>query len=220
MRGIGICRKLLLELRHSRIIRGRSDLIVRRERLGRHETNRCCTAGMTAKSTVVLEPPGLAYAISTRPAKLLALACRDDELTGSIVGRDLVKERVAQALGIRIPLSRSLVGGQRRRPERVRAVVAMHRQVESIREEQFRPFPPGAELLHPAQQVVAVDQRRRHVRGHRSEQEARVHDAVQLANSATYLLFRDMAQAGLEYEIEFAVLERHIDDRPKLVELL
>ena len=28
-----------------------------------------------------------------------------------------------------------------------------------------------------------------------------------------------MAQAGLEHEIEFAVLERHIGDRAKLVEL-
>src|SRR6266404_9349112 len=175
---------------------------------------------MTAKSTSGSKPPGLAYAIRSQPAKLLASACRDEELTGSIVRRDLVKERVAQALGIRIPLSRSLVGGKRRRPERGGAVAAVHRQVEAIVEKQFRPFPPGAEFLHPAQQVVAVDQRLRHVRSHRSENEAGLHDAVYLANGARHLSFRDMAQAGLEYKVEFAVLERHIDDRPKLVELL
>src|SRR5258708_37067970 len=75
---------------------------------------------------------------------------------GSIVCRDLVKERVAQALGIRIPLSRSLVGGKRRRPERGGAVAAGHRQGEAIVEKQFRPFPPGAELLQPPEQVLTA----------------------------------------------------------------
>src|SRR5207248_6524326 len=78
----------------------------------------------------------------------------------------------------------------------------------------------GAELLDPAQQVVTIDQSRRHIRRHRSEHEPRLHHAVQLPNRASYLFFRDMAQAGLEYEIEFAVFERHIDDRAERVEPL
>ena len=43
--------------RRSGIIRGSGGQIIRRWRLGRHETNRCCTAGMTAKSTGGLESP-------------------------------------------------------------------------------------------------------------------------------------------------------------------
>jgi len=42
----------------------------------------------------------------------------------------------------------------------------------------------------------------------------------QLANRLRHLLFRDMAQAGLEREIEFAVPERHIGDRPELAKFL
>ena len=41
-------RELLRELR---IVRRRGILIIRRRRLWRHETNRCCTAGMTANRT-------------------------------------------------------------------------------------------------------------------------------------------------------------------------
>jgi hypothetical protein len=48
-----ICRKLLVEPRRNGIIRGSGHLIIRRRRFGRHETNRCCTAGMTAKSNPV-----------------------------------------------------------------------------------------------------------------------------------------------------------------------
>src|SRR6202158_1811001 len=136
------------------------------------------------------------------------------------VGGDLVEERGAQAVGVRIPLARPLVGGQRRRPELVGAVAAMHRQVEAVGEEQLRPFPPGAELLDPAQQVVSIDQRRRHIRGHRSKHEAGLDHAIQFANRARHLPFRDMTQAGLENEIQLAVLERHVGDRAELVELL
>src|ERR1700694_2357491 len=85
--------------------------------------------------------------LSTRPGVRL-----DDAFTGSIVvGFHLVKERVAQAVGIRIPLTWPFVGGQRCGPERVGAVAAMHRQVETVAEKQLRPFPPGAELLDRAQ---------------------------------------------------------------------
>src|SRR5450631_4669922 len=69
---------------------------------------------------------------------------RDGGFAGSIVaGFHLVKERVAQAVGIRIPLTRPLVGGKRCGPERIGAVAAMHRQVEPVAEKQLRPFPPG-----------------------------------------------------------------------------
>src|SRR5260370_1425070 len=64
---------------------------------------------------------------------------RDDEFTGSVVGCNLVKERVAQAVGVRIPVTGPLVGGQRCRPERVRAVVAVDRQDESL---VGKPLPP------------------------------------------------------------------------------
>src|SRR5436190_12285091 len=62
---------------------------------------------------------------------------------------DLVKERIAKAVGVGIPLPRPLVGGQRRRPQRIGAVAAVHRKIKAVVEEQLRPFPPGAELLHP-----------------------------------------------------------------------
>ena len=39
-------------------------------------------------------------------------------------------------------------------------------QIETVAEEQFGPFPPRTELLHAAQQVISIDQRRRHVAGH------------------------------------------------------
>src|SRR6202035_5524322 len=56
--------KLLVDFRRNRIIRdsgllivrGSGLLIIRRRRLGRHETNRCCTAGMTAKSNLEHDP--------------------------------------------------------------------------------------------------------------------------------------------------------------------
>ena len=51
-------------------------------------------------------------------------------------------------------LPRPLVGSQRRRPHRIGASRRASRG-RTVAEEQFRPFPPGAELLHPAQQVVA-----------------------------------------------------------------
>src|SRR5437868_15469691 len=50
----------------------------------------------------------------------------------SVVVRDLVEERIAQAVGVRIPLAGPLVGGQRGFPERVGAVAAVHRQVEAV----------------------------------------------------------------------------------------
>src|SRR5882672_3702269 len=84
----------------------------------------------------------------------LTLGCRNDVPAGSVVDCDLVKERVAQAVGIRIPLTRTLVGSQGCGPERVRAVATVHRQVEPVAEKQFRPFPPGSELPDPAQQIV------------------------------------------------------------------
>ena len=75
---------------------------------------------------------------------------RHDEL---VIVSDLVKERIAQAVGVRIPLTRPLVGGERCRPQRVGAGLApVHRQVEAVAEKHLRPFPPGAELPHPAQQ--------------------------------------------------------------------
>ena len=46
--------KFPVEFRRNGIIRGSGHLIIRRRRLGRHETNRCCTAGMTAKSNPVI----------------------------------------------------------------------------------------------------------------------------------------------------------------------
>src|SRR5437762_12660160 len=64
----------------------------------------------------------------------------------SIVRFDLVKERIAQAVGVGVPLPRPLVGRQRRRPHRIGAVAAVHREVESVADEQSRPLPPGAEL--------------------------------------------------------------------------
>src|SRR6185437_14730168 len=115
---------------------------------------------------------------------------------------DLVEERIAQAVGVRVPLARSLVGGERRRPQRIGTVVPVHRQVEAVVEEQFGPFPPGAELLDAAQQIVAVDHRRRHVRSYRAEHEAGLHHAIQFANGARDLLFRNVAKAGFEHEIE------------------
>jgi hypothetical protein len=47
-RRTGSDRKLLLKLR---IVRRRGIPVIRRRRLWRHETNRCCTAGMTANRT-------------------------------------------------------------------------------------------------------------------------------------------------------------------------
>src|SRR6186713_3392920 len=49
----------------------------------------------------------------------------------SIVRFDLVEERIAQAVGVGVPLPRPLVGSQRRRPNRIGAVAAVHREVES-----------------------------------------------------------------------------------------
>src|ERR1700733_15942488 len=95
----------------------------------------------------------------------------------------------------------------------------MHRKIETVAEEQLRPFPPGAELLDPAQQIVTVDQGRRHVRCHRAEHQTRLDDTIEFANGRRNTLLSDMAKAGLEHEIEFAVLERQIDDRSELVEL-
>jgi hypothetical protein len=40
----------LVGFRRTGIIRGSGILIIRRRKLGRHKTNRCCTAGTTAKS--------------------------------------------------------------------------------------------------------------------------------------------------------------------------
>src|SRR5882672_9365713 len=52
IRWAGAGYRLLFGLRRrNRIIRRSRRWIIRRWRLGRHETNRCCTAGMTAKST-------------------------------------------------------------------------------------------------------------------------------------------------------------------------
>src|SRR5437868_5287138 len=51
-----------------------------------------------------------------------------------VLGFDLVEERIAQTVGVRIPLPRSLVGGKRRRPQRIRAIAAMHREVERSEE--------------------------------------------------------------------------------------
>src|ERR1700730_1330704 len=82
---------------------------------------------------------------------------RNGAPAGSIVDVDLVEKRVAQAVGVRVPVTRPFVGRQRRRPQRVRAVAAVHRQVETVAEEKLRPFPPGAELLHAPKQVVLID---------------------------------------------------------------
>src|SRR5690348_14266393 len=54
-----------------------------------------------------------------------------------VVVFDLVEERIAQAVGVGVPLPRPLVGGKRRRPDLVGAVIAMHRQVEAIAEEEL-----------------------------------------------------------------------------------
>lgn len=43
---------------------------------------------------------------------------------------------------------------------------------------------------------------------------------LKLANRPRDLLFRDVAQASLEYEIESVALKRHINDRSVLVVLL
>src|SRR5260370_34921771 len=75
---------------------------------------------------------------------------------GSAVDCDLVKKRVAQAVGIRIPLTRPLVGSQGCGPKRVRAVATVHRQVEPVPERQFGPFPPGSKLPDPAPQSVSM----------------------------------------------------------------
>src|SRR6266850_4763115 len=109
--------------------------------------------------------PRRSYAIGMNSAKKLERPILIDQNRRrlSIFGFDLVEERIAQAVGVGVPLPRSLVGSQSRRPQRIRAIAAMHREVEPVAEEQLRPLPPGAELLDPAQQVVAIDQRRRHV---------------------------------------------------------
>src|SRR5437868_219948 len=57
---------------------------------------------------------------------------------------DLVEERIAKTVGVRIPLPRPLVGGQGRRPQCVGHVAAVHRKIEAVVEEQLRPLPPGA----------------------------------------------------------------------------
>ena len=75
-------------------------------------------------------------------------------------------------------------------------------------------------FLTPRKQVVAIDQRRRHVRRHRSEHQAGSYHAIEFTDRPRHLLFRDMTQAGLEHKIEFTVLERHIDDRSQLVVFL
>src|SRR5579872_732556 len=137
-----------------------------------------------------------------------------------IISVGLVEKGIAQALGVRIPATRPPVGRQGRLPKRIGTLVAVHRKIEAVVEEQLRPFPPGAELLDPAQQVVAIDQGSGHVGGHRAEQETRLDDAVDLANGLDHLLFGDVAKARLEHEIELAIPERHVDDRSELVEPL
>src|SRR6187551_409908 len=52
----------------------------------------------------------------------------------SIVRFDLVEERIAQAVGVGVPLPRPLVGSQRRRPHQIGTVAAVHRQVEAVAE--------------------------------------------------------------------------------------
>src|ERR1700687_6080347 len=53
--GVSVRRRLLVQFRRDRISRGSGYLIIRRWRLGRHKTNRCGTAGMTAKSRAAAE---------------------------------------------------------------------------------------------------------------------------------------------------------------------
>src|SRR3974390_1502460 len=137
-----------------------------------------------------------------------------------IVVLDLVKEGVPNTFGIGIPLAGTSVGGKRVSPQLCGTVGAVHRQVEAVVEKQFRPFPPGAELLHPAHQGVAMDQRGRHIGSHRAEQQAGFDNAIELADRLGDTVFRDVAKAGLEHEIELALLKRQIDNRSKPVELL
>src|SRR5258705_60599 len=77
----------------------------------------------------------------------VTLGCQNDVPAGSAVDCNLVKERVAQAVGIRIPLTRTLVGSQGCGPERVRAVATVHRQVERAARQpvlRWRTRPPAA----------------------------------------------------------------------------
>src|SRR6202521_2951112 len=163
---------------------------------------------MTAKSRKAAESATLSILCDCRAfSKIIG-----NEQRRLVVGCDLVEERVPEAVGVRIPLAGALVGGKCRSPQRVGAVVAMHREVEPAAEKQLRPFPPGAELLDPAQEIVAIDQVGCHVRRHRSEYHAGLDDAVQLSNGAGDAPLRDVAKAGLEHEIELAIPKRHIDD--------
>src|SRR5580692_3450645 len=75
---------------------------------------------------------------------------------------NLIEERITHGDGVGIPLARALVGRQCRRPHRVGTVVAMHRKIETVSEEQLRPLPPAAEFLDPTQQIVPAEQGRRH----------------------------------------------------------
>src|SRR5580692_3998981 len=72
---------------------------------GRHdrkiETNALCDQNAGRKATSSRHP-------GTR---------RDGERVSSVLGRDLVKERVTQTVGVGIPLPRPLVGGKRGRPQ-------------------------------------------------------------------------------------------------------
>ena len=127
-------------LREFRIVRRRGLPIIRRRRLWRHETNRCCTAGMTAKTSAVAANATAAILCDRDEfGKQLALPVRIHRHRPNclVVGFDLVEERIAQAVGVGVPLPRPLVGGERRRPQRVGAVAAMHREVESVAEEQL-----------------------------------------------------------------------------------
>ena len=101
-------------------------------RLWRHETNRCCTAGMIPlieRDSAGRYPRGDPMRSGSIGIRNRLVCC--DQFVGgsaclpcaaqSVVRFDLVEERIAQAVGVGIPLARPLVRRQRRRPQRVGA---------------------------------------------------------------------------------------------------
>src|SRR3569833_1813629 len=101
------------------------------------------TAGMTAEKAGDSGEPlsHRFYAIRMNSAKQLANATRVPRLVFVLV-LDLVEEGIAQAVGVSVPLPRPLARGERRLPERIGAILAVHRAVEPVAEAQFGPYPP------------------------------------------------------------------------------
>src|SRR3954447_1750724 len=76
--------------------------------------------------------PRRSYAISTVRAKRVTAA--------SVFGGHLVEERIAQAVGVGIPLARASIGSERRCPDSVGAIAPVHRKIKPVAEKQFRPL--------------------------------------------------------------------------------